>query len=240
MSYLLSISFIIIVIYLLFKNPKYTLPIDKIIFKIILYEVIAAILVSLSSFFLEEPLSNLFTSSSATYILVENLITVAPLEELAKFIAVYIATKGFKSLRRKEDILFYLLFSACIFSALENLLYIFIYDGDLLLALLRNFVSTPCHLFYSIVFGFFYTLYLQHHTYKIGYFLQGLFFASFFHGFMNFCLCYYTYTQSLLGLIFACVVLGSFYLIGAELIKRHLEKSLYAVQIAECEEVESL
>ena len=224
----------------MFKNPKYTLPIDKIIFKILFYEVIATILVSLSSFFLEEPLNTLFTSSSLTYILAENFITVAPLEELAKFIAVYIATKGFKSLRRKEDLIFYLIFSACIFSTLENLLYIFIYDGDLLLALLRNFVSTPCHLFYSIVLGFFYTLCLQHNTSKAGYFLQGLLFASFFHGFMNFCLCYYTYTKSLLGLIFASIVLGSFYLIGAELIRRHLEKSLYAVQIAEGKEAECL
>lgn len=226
LSYFISISFILVVLYLLFKNRQYTLPFDKIILKIFLYELIATIVVALISYYLEIPLSTFIPKNSLYYLFTENFFLVAPLEELSKFAAVYLGTSGLKNLRHKEDFIFYLIFSACIFSSIENLLYVFIYDQDLLLALLRNFVSTPCHLFYSIMLGYFYTMYLEHNTYKIGYFLTGLSFASLLHGFMNFCLCYYTYTHSLFGLLFASISLCFFYIVGFHLIKKHIEKAL--------------
>ncbi|MEG0387851.1 MAG: PrsW family glutamic-type intramembrane protease [Niameybacter sp.] len=236
MSYIISISFVLVTLYLLLRNRQYTLPLDKMLFKILFYEILATILVSILSFFLENPINTLFPPHSLANLLGENFLAVAPFEELAKFIPVYLATHRFKKLRHKEDVVLYLIFSSCIFSTIENLLYTYIYDGDYALAFLRNFVSTPCHLFYSIIFGFFCMLYLQHSTYKWGYLLQGLFFSSFFHAFMNFCLCFYSFTTSFLGLIFASIALCTFYFLGFTLLKRHLEKAIHTIQLLETEE----
>lgn len=226
MSYLLSISFILVVIYLLFKNPQYTLPFDKIIPKIIIYEVLLTILVALINYSLETPLSYLISSNSLYGLAIQNLFFVAPLEELGKFLAVYLATDHLKSLRQKEDLVLYLIFSACIFSGIENILYVFIYDQDVLLALLRNFISTPCHLFYSMVLGCCYTLYLKKMTNLPQYFLIGFVSSSFLHGMMNFFLCLYSYTNSLIGIFFAFISICTFYILGFIFMKKHLEKAL--------------
>ena len=97
------------------------------IFKIFLYQLIATIVVALISYYLETPLSHFISRNSLYYLFVENFFLVAPLEELSKFIAVYLGTNRLQSLRKKEDLILYLIFSACIFSSTENLLYVFIY-----------------------------------------------------------------------------------------------------------------
>lgn len=221
MSFLICISSTFIVTFLLFKNKKYTIPFNKIALSIICLGFFATFITAFLSLYLEAPLNFFFKPGTHLYVALENLLTIAPIEEFAKFFTIYLATAKLNKLRYSKDLMPYFILSACTFAAIENILYLFVYDGDLTLALMRCFISAPCHIIYSSIFAFFYTCYLDTARRKKSLCFEGLFFASLFHGFMNYCLSYYIYTESLLGLIAGSLTLIFYYIIGFTLIKRH-------------------
>lgn len=224
MSLLICVSSAFFIAFLLFRNKKYTIPFDKIAICIIGLELIATCLTALMSLYLEVPLNFFLTPGTHSYVILENLITVAPIEEFAKFFVIYIATSSFTKLRRSSDLIPYFILSACTFAALENSLYMLVYNMDLTLAIMRCLISAPCHIIYSAIFGFFYTLYLEDYAAKKHLLVEGLFFSSLFHGFMNICLSYYDYKQSLLGLGIGILILIMYYILGFIILQRHFNK----------------
>lgn len=223
-SLMIALSSTSIITCLLFKNKKYTIPCNKIAVSIIILELFATIAAAFVSLYLEMPLNFFFTPGTHLYVLVENIFTVGLIEEFAKFIVIYITTSRLTKLRRYEDLMLYFILSACTFAALENSLYMFVYDMDVNLAFMRSFISAPCHIIYSAIFAFFYTSYLEILPRKKFILVQGLFFSSLFHGFMNFCLGYYDYTLNILGALTAFFMLCAYYAIGLVLIKNHFHK----------------
>lgn len=224
MSLFISISSAFLIAFLLFKNRKYTIPFDKIAVCIILFELIATFITALISLYLEAPLNFFLTPGTHAYVIFENLITVAPIEEFAKFFVIYLATSYLTKLRHPRDLLPYFILSACTFAALENSLYVWVYHMDLTLAIMRCLISTPCHIVYACVFGFFYMLYLEDRAANKFLIAQGLFFASLFHGFMNICLGYYDYTQRLLGIGLGFLILAMYYIIGFLIVHSHFNR----------------
>ena len=224
MSLLIALSSALIIASLLFINPYYKLCFNKIALSIILSEIFATIAAAFISLFLENPLNFFFAYGTHLYSLVENILTVGFIEELAKFLAVYMCTYGLSKLKRIDDLMFYLILSACTFAAFENSLYMLVYDMDLQLAFMRSLISTPCHLFYSVTFAFFYIDYLEKDHKQIISLIQALFFSSFFHGFMNFCLSYFNPYWSFINLLVIFFIFPAYMTIGLVLIKNHFSK----------------
>lgn len=225
MSFLICISSTFAVAFLLFRNKKYTIPFNKITLSIICLEFFATSITAFMSLYLEAPLNFFFQPGTHLYVALENLLTIAPIEEFAKFFTISLATSKLTKLRCSNDLMPYFILSACTFSAIESILYLFVYNRDLTLALMRCFISAPCHIIYSSIFAFFYTCYLDEDRPRKSLCFEGLFFASLFHGFMNYCLSYSTYTASLLSLVAGSIILIFYYIIGFTLIKRHYNKS---------------
>lgn len=225
MSFLICISSTFVAAFLLFKNKKYTIPLNKIAVSIICLEFFATFITAFMSLYLEAPLNLFFEPGTHLYVALENLLTIAPIEEFAKFFAIYLTTSKLTKLRCSNDLMPYFILSACTFATIENLLYLFVYNGDLTLALMRCFISAPCHIIYSSIFAFFYTCYLDTARHRKSLCFEGLFFASLFHGFMNYCLSYSIYTESLLGLVAGSLTLVFYYIIGFTLINRHYNNS---------------
>ena len=224
MSLIIALSSTFIITCLLFTNKKYKISFNKIAVGIIILELFATVGAAFISLFLESPLNFFFTPGTHLYVLVENIFTVGLIEELAKFIVIYICTYKLTKLKRVEDLMFYFILSACTFAALENSLYMLVYDMDLQLAFMRSFISAPCHIFYSIIFAFFYMCYLEEISKKKFTFLQGVFFSSLFHGFMNFCLGYSNPRFYILGILVSFFMLSAYMIIGVVFIKNHFSR----------------
>lgn len=224
MSLLIALSSALIIAFLLFINPYYQLHFNKVAFSIIVSEIFSTIAAAFISLALEKPLNIFLHYGTPLYSLMENILTVGFIEELAKFFAVYLCTYGLSHLKRIDDLMLDLILSACTFAAFENTLYVLVYDMDLQLAFMRSMISTPCHLFYSIVLAFFYIDYLEEDTPSLIKLLQALFFSSFFHGFMNFCLSYLHPKWSFLNLLLIFFIFPAYVTLGLVLIKNHFSK----------------
>ena len=91
MSLIIALSSTFIITCLLFTNKKYKISFNKIAVGIIILELFATVGAAFISLFLESPLNFFFTPGTHLYVLVENIFTVGLIEELAKFIVIYIS-----------------------------------------------------------------------------------------------------------------------------------------------------
>lgn len=136
------------------KEPKYILK------KLLLGGFLSAILTILISFFLGN-FSNIFASdfipTSQIELLFYAFISVALIEELSKWIMLYLI--GYKSIEYDEpfDILLYGAFIALGFAGIENILYVFL--GGLQTALSRALTAVPLHAMLGIIMGYYLNIY---------------------------------------------------------------------------------
>lgn len=106
-------------------------------------------------------------------------------EELSKFIFVRMAYKR-PEFNEPFDGIVYAVMVSLGFATLENVMYVYNYGMDT--ALVRMFTAVPAHAANGVIMGYFFGLakFRKEHSTRL--LLQGLFWASFFHGAYDFCL----------------------------------------------------
>lgn len=97
-----------------------------------------------------------YTAGVYGYILAENFVVVALVEEVCKFIVLLWLTRKNKEFNSLFDGLIYSVFVSLGFAALENVLYVF--DGGIMVAVLRAVLAVPGHMFYAVIMGYYYSL----------------------------------------------------------------------------------
>lgn len=103
-----------------------------------------------------------FQDNTLSYFLVRYFLSVGFVEELSKFISLYLITNKNKNFNSLYD---GMLYSACVaigFATIENIMYVNKYD-NIKVVILRAILSVPCHYFYGIIMGYYYSTY---HIYK--------------------------------------------------------------------------
>lgn len=102
--------------------------------------------------------SGIYLSDGAynVYLILENFIGVALVEEGLKWIILYFVTRRNKNFNSLFDGLIYAVFVSLGFALLENVLYVFNYGFET--AVLRAVTAVPGHMFDGVIMGYFYTL----------------------------------------------------------------------------------
>ncbi len=88
------------------------------------------------------------------YIVMDNLIGVALIEELVKYKAAKIGAWKHPAFNYKFDAIVYCMASALGFAALENIIYVF--DGGITVAVMRAILSVPSHAIDGLIMGYFF------------------------------------------------------------------------------------
>lgn len=90
------------------------------------------------------------------YIMAENFIGVALVEEGFKFIALYFATRKSKHFNSLFDGVIYAVFVSLGFAALENILYVL--SNGFVNAVMRAITAVPGHMFFGVLMGYYYSM----------------------------------------------------------------------------------
>lgn len=98
----------------------------------------------------------LFLEDSAAYIIVENVIGVALIEEWGKRKAVKLAAWKNKAFNYKFDAVVYCIVSALGFATIENILYVF--ENGMSVAISRALLAVPSHAIDGLIMGYFFGL----------------------------------------------------------------------------------
>ena len=114
---------------------------------------------------------------------------VALIEELCKWVVVYILGYNNKEFDELYDIIVYSIFMALGFAFFENILYIFTV-GELNVAILRAVLAIPAHACYAIFMGYYFSKAKQNQTNdkKYKYLVFSLLFPTILHGVYDYCL----------------------------------------------------
>lgn len=120
-----------------------------------------------------------------------SFVKIAFVEEICKWICIYIITWKNKEFNYKFDAIVYSIFASLGFALIENIGYAFSYG--LTTCLLRAIISVPCHTFFAIYMGYYLGIakvYYIHKNYKNGsiYTLYSLFVPTALHGIYDYCL----------------------------------------------------
>ncbi len=170
---------------------KFTFDKDKIekeplslLFKLFMSGVLSAAVVIFISFLLKSVINinNNFYNS---------FIEIALIEEVCKFICIYIITWKNKEFDYKFDAIVYCIFASLGFAFVENLIYSFNYG--IMFALLRAVVSIPGHAFFATYMGYYLGIAKMHYTNKtrkkgIIYLIYSLLIPILLHGIYDYCL----------------------------------------------------
>lgn len=155
MVLLLALLPTIILLVYIYKKDKLEKEPRKLLSKCFLWGIIiiAPILV------MEEVLGfifeDLFVKGSVGYAIVDGFIVAALSEELFKFIALKKRTWKSPEFNCFYDGIVYSVFVSMGFATVENIMYVF--DGDITVALLRMFTAVPGHAYDAIFMGYFYS-----------------------------------------------------------------------------------
>lgn len=85
---------------------------------------------------------------------------VALTEEALKFLMLYLATRKNKNFNSLFDGIVYSVFVSLGFAALENVLYVL--DNGFANAVSRAILSVPCHMFFAVIMGYYYSFWHMH------------------------------------------------------------------------------
>jgi len=96
------------------------------------------------------------------YVLTENTIGVALIEEGLKFLVMWLLTRNNKNFNYLFDGIVYAVFVSLGFAGFENVLYAF--NHGMSTALLRMITAVPAHTFFAILMGYYYS---QWHVYEV-------------------------------------------------------------------------
>ena len=99
-----------------------------------------------------------YTSEIArlAYTAADNFICIALVEELCKFVFLFLGTRKNKNFNCLFDGIIYSVFVSLGFALFENILYVF--NGGIMVALLRAVLSVPGHMFFGVFMGYYYSL----------------------------------------------------------------------------------
>lgn len=129
--------------------------------------------------------------ASLVYLLIENFIIVALVEESGKFFVLKKLTWKHPSFDYTFDAVVYAVTASLGFAVLENILYLL--DGDMTTAIMRALLSVPGHVIYAIYMGYYYGMAKVEDTKGNGdlvrrYLIKALAIPALLHGFYDFCL----------------------------------------------------
>ena len=189
----LTVIPIIIILLLVYNKDKNKEPLPLLL-KLFVSGIISCILVlfvsDILSLFL--PFMNDTKYSSFINVLLYSFIGVALIEELCKWIMVYIF--GYRSHEFDEiyDILVYSIFVSLGFAFIENILYVFI-GNDIKVALLRAISAIPAHTCDAVFMGYYLSIakqffYKKKKKLEIKYIILSIIIPTVLHGIYDFCL----------------------------------------------------
>lgn len=183
---LLIVSIIPVFILLKFAFDKDKIEKEplSLLFKLFIAGILSSIIVLLVS----KSLMMLIHTNNNFY---RSFIEMAFIEEVCKWITVYIITWRNKEFNYKFDATIYCIFVSLGFAFIENLGYSFNYG--LSAALLRAIISVPCHCFFAIYMGYYLgiaKMYYSCNRRKKGslYSIYSILIPTAIHGIYNFCL----------------------------------------------------
>ena len=130
------------------KEPK------GLLWKIFLFGVLSVIPAMILEIILEEIFLVFVEENTLCYVILDNFIGVALIEELCKMKAAKWAAWKHPAFNYKFDAIVYCVTSALGFAAIENVIYCL--DGDLGTAVTRALLSVPSHAIDGMIMGYFF------------------------------------------------------------------------------------
>ncbi len=158
---------------------------------------------------LGDKLISFLDPESIIYLILENFIVVALVEEGGKFFVLKKITWNHPAFDYTFDAVVYAVTSSLGFAVVENIVYLL--DGEISTAILRALLSVPGHVIYGVYMGYFYGLAKVEDTYgnrelSKNYLIKALAIPALLHGFYDFCLDTDSILMILLVLIFEVVL----------------------------------
>lgn len=181
---IIAIIPITILLKFIFDKDKIEKEPFNLLFKLFISGIISAII----ALILSKSLCILVSSNSKFY---SSFIKIALIEEICKWIFIYIITWKNKEFNYKFDAIVYCIFLSLGFAFIENIGYSFKYG--IIVALFRSIISVPGHAFFAIYMGYYLGLakiaYTKHQN-KDGaiYTIYSILIPLMLHGIYNFCL----------------------------------------------------
>lgn len=228
MNYLVYLSLIPSVLLggYIYKNDKVEKEPTKLLLSCFISGILSGIVVIILSLF---GIDYKMIPGNQISILFYSFIMVGLIEELAKFLFLYIITYKNKEFNYLYDSVVYASFIGLGFAIFENIFYI-ITTNDLLTILLRGVVTLPAHIFFGIFMGYYIGLSKKeridnNQKIRLKYLLASLILPIILHGFFDYCLFTESDFSSILFLLFVLVL----YLTSFSKIKElsAIKKSLY-------------
>ncbi len=198
------------------KEPK------KLLFKLFIGGILAAILTIVLNIFIRNMFpffKQEYTVYNSIQLFLYTFLIVGLVEEISKWILLYIFSYHDKEFDQLYDMIVYSVFIALGFALVENILYV--YDGGIFVALVRLFVAVPGHVSMSIFMGYYLSAAKLSETknknqLKKKYMLLSILIPSIFHGVYDYCVL----SGHLIFLFFFLVfIIILFYQANAKLIK---------------------
>ena len=124
--------------------------------KLFIFGAISYVPAAFAEVFLGEIIDAFFINGTYTYLLVDNFIGIALVEEGIKFIVLIWLTRRNKAFNSFFDGLIYSVFVSLGFAALENVLYVL--EGGIYTGIMRAILSVPGHMFFAVMMGYHYSL----------------------------------------------------------------------------------
>lgn len=127
------------------KEPR------KLLGKLVAFGALAALGAGLTQLLLTRLLRRVLTPGTPVYLLLENFLLIALIEELAKLLPVRLCAWKDPAFDYRFDAVVYAAVSALGFAAVENVLYVL--QADLKTAVSRALLSVPGHFFFAVSMG---------------------------------------------------------------------------------------
>lgn len=166
------------------KEPK------RLIVKLLFFGILTTIPAALLESVAEGILPEILTPKTVIYILVDNFLCVALVEELVKYVALKRVSWNHPAFNYTFDGIVYAVSVSIGFAAAENILYV--QDGGLATAVIRAVTSIPGHCIFAIYMGIAYSLAKYYETrgdlkLRQKYLNRAILIPMMLHGFYDFC-----------------------------------------------------
>lgn len=141
---------------IIYKKDKIEKESPKLLIKLLLAGLGAAILTIIMTLIIEEIFPFLTKEKDMTFFetILEILLEVALIEELSKWIFLKKITWNNKEFNYLYDAIVYAVFVSLGFATIENIFYVL--DGGITTAILRAILSVPGHVFFGVFMGYYY------------------------------------------------------------------------------------
>ncbi|MDO4479287.1 MAG: PrsW family intramembrane metalloprotease [Lachnospiraceae bacterium] len=208
---MLAILPALILMILVYKADKIEKEPIGLLFLLILGGILSALLAILGETIMGVPVTLIYalTRSELLYQILENFIVVALVEELAKFLFLYLFSWKNKAFNFRFDGVVYSVFVSLGFAAFENVMYLSKFGSGVLVT--RALLAIPAHLGFAVFMGVFYgmgRMYANYGARRQGrfYCFMGILIAVLFHGLYDFCASYHNILLTLIFLLVAVVI----------------------------------